>query len=68
VITIASSAATLIAMIATVEPYGIIGVAISVAASQVLQNGIVLLVVKHKTGMWTHIGFRGISQLWRITR
>ena len=68
VITIASSAATLIAMIATVQPYGIIGVAISVAASQVLQNGIVLLVVKHKTGMWTHIGFRGISQPWRITR
>ena len=68
VITIASSAATLIAMIVTVGPYGIIGVAISVAASQILQNGIVLLVVKHKTGMWTHIGFRGISQPWRITR
>jgi hypothetical protein len=67
-ITIATSAATLIAMIATVEPYGIVGVAIASTAGQVLQNGIVLLVVKQKTGMWTHIGFRGISQLWRTRR
>jgi len=62
-ITIATSAATLIAMIATAKPYGIVGVAISKTAGQVLQNVIVLLVVKQKTGMWTHIGFRGISQL-----
>ena len=68
VITIAISAATLIAMLATVKPYGIVGVAMSKMAGQVLQNGIVLLVVKQKTGMWTHVGFRGISQLWRITR
>jgi O-antigen/teichoic acid export membrane protein len=67
-ITIASSAATLIAMLATVKPYGIVGVAIAKAAGQILQNGIVLLVVKQKTGMWTHAGFRGISQLWRIAR
>jgi O-antigen/teichoic acid export membrane protein len=68
VITIATSAATLIAMLATVKPYGIVGVAIAKAAGQILQNGIVLLVVKQKTGMWTHAGFRGISQLWRIAR
>jgi O-antigen/teichoic acid export membrane protein len=68
VITIATSAATLIAMLATAEPYGIVGVAMSRTVGQVLQNGIVLLVVKQKTGMWTHVGFRGISQLWRITR
>ena len=67
VITITSSAATLIAMFAAVEPYGIVGVAMAKAAGQILQNGIVLLVVKRKTGMWTHVGFRGISQLWRIT-
>jgi len=68
VITITSSAATLIAMFAAVEPYGIVGVAMAKAAGQILQNGIVLLVVKRKTGMWTHVGFRGMSQLWRITR
>jgi O-antigen/teichoic acid export membrane protein len=68
VITIAISTATLIAMLATVEPYGIVGVAISATAGQVLQNGIMLLMVKQKTGMWTHVGFKGISQLWRITR
>ncbi len=68
VITITSSAATLIAMFAAVEPYGIVGVAMAKAAGQILQNGIVLLVVKRKTGMWTHVGFKGISQLWRIAR
>src|SRR5215213_916084 len=68
VITIATSAATLIAMLATAEPYGIAGVAMSKTAGLILQNGIVLLVVKRKTGMWTHVGFRGMSQLWRITR
>jgi O-antigen/teichoic acid export membrane protein len=68
VITIVTSAATLIAMLATAEPYGIAGVAMSKTAGQVLQNGIVLLVVKQKTGMWTHVGVKGISQLWRIAR
>jgi O-antigen/teichoic acid export membrane protein len=68
VITITSSAATLIAMLAAVKPYGIVGVAMARTAGQILQNGIVLLVVKRKTGMWTHVGFRGMSQLWRITR
>ena len=68
VITIASSAATLIAMLATVEPYGIVGVATSRMAGQILQNGVVLLMVKQRTGMWTHVRLRGISLPWRITR
>ena len=68
VITIAVSAATLIAMIATAKPYGIVGVAMSKAVGQLLQNGIVLFVVRQKTGMWTHISLRGISRLWRSTR
>ena len=68
VITVASSTATLIAMLATVQPYGIVGVAMSRMAGQVLQNGIVLLVVKQKTGMWTHVGLRGISDLWGTTK
>jgi len=68
VITIVSSTATLIAMLAVVEPYGIVGVAMARMAGQVLQNGIVLLVVKQKTGMWTHVRLRGISQPWRAAR
>ena len=68
VITIVCSAATLIAMLATVEPYGIVGVAMSRVVGQVLQNGIVLLMVKQKTGMWTHVSFRGVSPPWRDTR
>ena len=67
-ITITVSAATLIAMFAAVESYGIVGVAMAKAAGQILQNGIVLLVVKKKTGMWTHIGFRGMPRPWRTTR
>jgi len=68
VITIISSAATFIAMFAAVKPYGIAGVAVAKTAGQVLQNGIVLLVVKQKTGMWTHVGFKEMPRLWRITR
>jgi O-antigen/teichoic acid export membrane protein len=67
-ITIATSAATFIAMLVTVKFYGIVGVAVAKTAGQVLQNVIVLLVVKQRTGMWTHIGIRGISQPWRSTR
>jgi O-antigen/teichoic acid export membrane protein len=68
VITIAISAVTLIAMLVTVEPYGIAGVAMIKTAGLILQNGIVLLVVKRKTGMWTHVGFEGMSRLWRSAR
>jgi O-antigen/teichoic acid export membrane protein len=68
VITIATSTATLIAMLATVKPYGIVGVAMSRMAGHVLQNGIQLLVVKHKTGMWTHVGFRRAFDLFRTAR
>jgi O-antigen/teichoic acid export membrane protein len=68
VITIVTSAATFIAMIVAASPYGIAGVAIAKAAGQVLQNVIVLLVVKQKTGMWTHVGFKGISGLLRTAR
>ena len=68
VITIISSAATFVAMFAAVGPYGIVGVAMAKAAGQILQNGVVLLVVKHKTGMWTHIGFGGMPRPWRVTR
>jgi O-antigen/teichoic acid export membrane protein len=67
-ITIVTSAATLIAMLAIVRPYGIVGMATLNMVGSVLQSGIVLLMVKYKTGMWTHVGIRGMSQLWRITR
>jgi O-antigen/teichoic acid export membrane protein len=68
VITIVTSTATLIAMLATVKAYGIVGVAVSRMAGQILQNGVVLLVVKWKTGMWTHLGFRRLSYLLGYVR
>jgi O-antigen/teichoic acid export membrane protein len=67
-ITVISSIATFIAMFAAVRPYGMVGLAAAKTAGQVLQNVIVLLVVKQKTGMWTHVGLKGIFQLWRTTR
>jgi O-antigen/teichoic acid export membrane protein len=68
VITLVSSIATLVAMFAAVKPYGIVGVAAAKTAGQILQNGVVLLVVKQKTTMWTHVGFKGTFRLWRIAR
>jgi O-antigen/teichoic acid export membrane protein len=67
-ITIVTNTATLIAMLATVKPYGIVGVAMSKMAGDILVSGVMLLAVKRKTGMWTHVGFKGIPQLWRSTR
>lgn len=67
-ITIVTSTAMLIAMLAIVRPYGIVGMATVNMIGSVIQSGIVLLMVKHMTGMWTHVGFGGLSQLWRITR
>ena len=67
-IAIATSVVTFAAMFAAVGPYGIAGVAAVRTAGQVLQNGLMLLMVKRKTGMWTHAGFKGISGLLRTAR
>jgi O-antigen/teichoic acid export membrane protein len=67
-ITIACSAATFIAMLAVVRPYGLVGVSVVRAAGVLLQNGVTLLVVKQKTGMWTHVRFRWLSRARWFTR
>lgn len=65
IITIACGIVTLSMMVAAVGPYGIIGVAMARLAGYVLQNGLVWLMVKQKTGMWTHIGFKDLFDIFR---
>lgn len=65
IITIACGIVTLLMMVAAVGHYGLIGVAMARLAGYVLQNGLVLLMVKQKTGMWTHIGFKDLSDIFR---
>lgn len=67
-VAIATSVATFATMIAVVGPYGIAGVAAAVTGGQVLQNGLMLILVKRKTGMWTHAGFEGLPSLLGIKR
>ena len=67
-IAIATSAATFAAMLAAVEPYGLAGVAVARTAGQLLQNALMLLMVKQKTDMWTHVGLKGLPGLLRVMR
>jgi O-antigen/teichoic acid export membrane protein len=47
----------LIGALLLVREYGPIGVASATAAITVLQNVVLVLVAKRKTGMWTHVSF-----------
>jgi O-antigen/teichoic acid export membrane protein len=67
-IAIATSAATFAAMLAVAGPYGIAGVAVARMAGQVLQNALMLVMVKRKTGMWTHMRFRRVLDLLKVPR
>jgi hypothetical protein len=40
-----------------VRDYGPVGVASTSAAIMILQNVLLVLVAKRKTGMWTHVRF-----------
>jgi O-antigen/teichoic acid export membrane protein len=53
-ITIACGALTVVGAILLVEPYGVTGVASVAAAAMLLQNALMLLSSKLKTGIWTH--------------
>ena len=65
---IASGVAMPMAMIAAAGAYGITGVAMVRLVGAVLQNGLTVLVVKQKTGMWVHAGFIRISDMLRVVR
>lgn len=53
-ITIACGALTIVGAVLLVQPYGATGVASVAAATMLLQNALMLLFSKRKTGIWTH--------------
>jgi O-antigen/teichoic acid export membrane protein len=57
-ITAASGIVTIAAGIGVVEPYGITGVAVAAAAGLTLQNVLMWLMARRKTGIWTHASVR----------
>jgi O-antigen/teichoic acid export membrane protein len=63
VITTTTSIVSFVAMVLLIKPFGLFGLAISRMAGQILQNGLMLLMVKYRTGMWTHAGFGKIPYL-----
>jgi O-antigen/teichoic acid export membrane protein len=67
-IALATGTATFAGMLVVVGPYGIAGVATVRMAGQILQNGLMLVMAKRRTGMWTHVGLKGIPGLLRATR
>lgn len=56
-ISLATGGATLAAMFLAVGPYGITGVVAARVSGLVLQNLLLWLAAKYRTGMWTHAGF-----------
>ena len=56
-ITVACGILTIVGAMWLVKTYGAIGVASIVTAAITLQNILMLLVAKYKTGIWTHVRF-----------
>ena len=56
-ITMISGSITVVGALLLVGPYGAVGVASSAAFGMVLQNVFMLVSVKRKVGIWTHIRF-----------
>ncbi|ABG04889.1 polysaccharide biosynthesis protein [Rubrobacter xylanophilus DSM 9941] len=56
-VSVGTGAATLAAMFALVVPYGVAGVVAARVSGLVLQNLLLWLAARYRTGMWTHAGF-----------
>jgi O-antigen/teichoic acid export membrane protein len=67
-ITLASSLVMVIGGLAVVGSYGATGVAAAAATGVAICNISFWLLAKRKTGMWTHAGFTGLSDLLRAAR
>lgn len=59
-VAIVASIVTVLVGIATVVPFGAVGVAVATSLGLILQNTVMWLVAKSKVGVWTHPGFEGI--------
>ncbi|BBL79338.1 hypothetical protein RxyAA322_11920 [Rubrobacter xylanophilus] len=66
-VSLATGAATLAAMFVLVVPYGIAGVVAARVAGLVLQNLLLWLAARYRTGMWTHAGFGALLRSVRGT-
>ncbi len=64
-LTIAGGLVTIIAALGVVGSYGATGVAVAVAAGIAIYNVALWIMTRHKTGMWTHVGFDGFSDALR---
>ena len=60
-ISIACGVINISAAVLVVDRYGLNGVAAVAAATMILQNGLMLMSSKRKTGMWTHARFSRLS-------
>jgi O-antigen/teichoic acid export membrane protein len=67
-VTVACGLATIVAGFLVVGPYGGIGVAATTAAGLIARNLLLLFIFRSKTGIWTHAGLVGVSELLRMTR
>lgn len=67
-ITTATSILTLAIIFAVVRPYGITGVAVARFMGLTAQNILMWLMVRHRTGMWTHGGLKALPWLLRRMR
>jgi hypothetical protein len=65
---VAGGLITVMAGLGAVGPYGATGVAGAAAAGISAYNTVLWLVAKRKTGMWTHVGFRGLSDVMRAMK
>lgn len=67
-ITVAGGLLTVIAGLLAVGSYGMTGVAVTAAAGIAAYNVALWLAARYKTGMWTHVGFSGFSNLVKVAR
>jgi len=67
VITIICGFVTAISALLLVQPYGGVGVANAAAFGMVLQNVLMLLMARKKTGIWTHFGIGLLSKYYLLS-
>jgi O-antigen/teichoic acid export membrane protein len=67
-ISLLSGAVTVGAGLAVVGRYGTTGVAAAVAAGVILHTALTWLGARYTTGIWTHVGFKGVAETIRGLR
>jgi len=67
-VTVACGIVTIVSGFLVVGPYGGVGVAATTAAGLIARNVLLLFIFRSKTGIWTHAGLTGVSELLRLTR